>query len=71
MDQYSFILKVASGKVITSRKFPESNYRGFIKECEKACEQHKGKVVDFKICFHTKHGNTLVRDPEHGEILGW
>ena len=71
MDQYSFILEVVGGKTITSHKFPESNYRGFIKECEKVCGQHKGKVVDLKICCHTEYGNTLVRDPEHGEVRGW
>ena len=71
MDQYSFILELVSGKTITSRKFPESNYRGFIKECEKACAQYKGKIFDLKICCHTEYGNTVVRGPEHGEIAGW
>ena len=33
MDQYSFIVELADGKAITSSKFPESNYRGFIREC--------------------------------------
>ena len=71
MDQYSFILELVSGKTITSCKFPESNYRGFIKECEKACAQHKGKIFDLKNCCHTEYGNTVVRGPELGEIAGW
>ena len=71
MDQYSFILEFADGKTITSRKFPESNYRGFIRECERVYAQHKDKVVDIKICCHTEYGSTFVRSPEHGEIFGW
>ena len=71
MDQYSFIVELADGKAITSSKFPESNYRGFIRECEKVCKQHKGRIIDIKICFHTKHGNVFIRGPEHGEIAGW
>lgn len=71
MDQYSFILELVSGKTITSRKFPESNYRGFIRECERVYAQHKDKVFDLKICCHTEYGNTVIRGPELGEIAGW
>ena len=71
MDQYYFIIELADGKAITSSKFPESNYRGFIRECEKVCKQHKGRIIDIKICCHTEYGNVVIRGPEHGEIAGW
>ena len=71
MDQYSFILKFADGKTFTSRKFPESNYRGFIRECERVYALYKNKAVDIEICCHTEYGNTVVRSPELGEIRGW
>lgn len=71
MDKYSFILKLTGGKVVTSDKFPESNYRGFIRACEKMCEQHKHKIVDLKICCHTESGETYIRNPELGEVYGW
>lgn len=72
-NTYFFEIQLVGRKTYTSGRYPESNYAGFIKACEKKIQEFKRtkQFLDVKICYTTEFGNTFVREPEHGELLGW
>ena len=72
-NTYFFEIQLVGRQTCTSDRYPESNYAGFIKACEKKIQEFKRtkQFLDIKICYTTEFGNTFAREPEHGELLGW
>lgn len=72
-NTYFFEIQLVGRKTYTSDRYPESNYAGFIKACEKKIQEFKRtkQFFDVKICYTTEFGTTVKREPEHGELSGW
>lgn len=72
-NTYFFEIQLVGRKTYTSGRYPESNYAGFIKACEKKIQEFKRtkQFFDVKICYTTEFGTTVKREPEHGELSGW
>ena len=72
-NTYFFEIQLVGRKTYTSGRYPESNYAGFIKACERKIQEFKRtkQFFDVKICYTTEFGTTVKREPEHGELSGW